>query len=51
MFWIENALFVAPLVILANPVSRKNPAKLFIAACCLMLGGFMLAHQCLSGRL
>lgn len=42
MFWIENALFVAPLVILANPVSRRNPSRLFIAACCLMLGGFIL---------
>lgn len=42
MFWIENALFIAPLVILANPISRKNPSKLFIAASCLMLGGFIL---------
>ena len=42
MFWIENALFVAPLVILANPQSRGNPAKLFIAAVCLMLAGFLL---------
>ena len=42
MFWIENALFVAPLVILANAQSRKNPAKLFIAACCLILAGFLL---------
>lgn len=42
MFWIENALFIAPLVILANPMSRKNPSKLFIAASCLMLGGFIL---------
>ena len=42
MFWIENALFIAPLVILANPKSRRNPAKLFIAAACLMLGGFLL---------
>jgi Ni/Fe-hydrogenase subunit HybB-like protein len=42
MFWIENALFVAPLVILANAQSRKNPAKLFIAACCLIVAGFIL---------
>ena len=42
MFWIENALFVAPLVILANPQSRRNPARLFIAAVCLMLAGFLL---------
>jgi Ni/Fe-hydrogenase subunit HybB-like protein len=42
MFWIENALFVAPLVILANPHARKNPARLFVAACCLLLAGFLL---------
>ncbi len=42
MFWIENALFIAPLVILANPKSRRNPSRLFIAAVCLMLAGFLL---------
>ena len=42
MFWIEMALFIAPLFILAQPNSRKNPAKLFIAAFCLMLAAFLL---------
>ncbi len=42
MFWIENALFIAPLVILANPKSRRNPSRLVIAAVCLMLAGFLL---------
>jgi Ni/Fe-hydrogenase subunit HybB-like protein len=42
MFWIENAMFVAPLVLLAKPQARKNPARLFIAACCLLLAGFLL---------
>jgi len=42
MFWIEMAMFIIPLVILAQPKARKNPAKLFIAACCLMLAGFLL---------
>jgi Ni/Fe-hydrogenase subunit HybB-like protein len=42
MFWVETALFVAPLVILANAQSRKNPSKLFIAACCLIMAGFVL---------
>ena len=42
MFWIENALFIAPLVILANPKSRRNPSRLFVAAVCLMLAGFLL---------
>ena len=42
MFWIENALFVAPLVLLAKPQARKNPTRLFVAACCLLLAGFLL---------
>jgi Ni/Fe-hydrogenase subunit HybB-like protein len=42
MFWIETALFVAPLAILAKPQARKHPAKLFVAACSLMLAGFIL---------
>jgi Ni/Fe-hydrogenase subunit HybB-like protein len=42
MFWIEMGLFIAPLVILANPQSRMNPSRLFIAASCLMLAGFLL---------
>jgi Ni/Fe-hydrogenase subunit HybB-like protein len=42
MFWIEMALFVAPLAILAQPPARRNPTKLFAAAVCLMLAGFLL---------
>lgn len=42
MFWIEMALFIAPIVLLLNPAARRNPAKLFIAAFCLLLGGFLL---------
>ena len=42
MFWIEMALFIAPLVILVQPAARKNPSKLFIAAFCLMLAGLLL---------
>ena len=42
MFWVETALFVTPMVILSNADSRKQPAKLFIAACTLMLAGFIL---------
>lgn len=42
MFWIEMALFIAPLAILAQPAARRNPAKLFVAAVCLMLAGFLL---------
>ena len=42
MFWVEMGLFAAPLVLLADPASRLNPARLFIAAFCLMLAGFVL---------
>jgi Ni/Fe-hydrogenase subunit HybB-like protein len=42
MFWVENALFIAPLVLLKPESARRNPAKLFIAASCLMLAGFIL---------
>lgn len=42
MFWIETALFIAPLVLLSNAQARRNPAKLFVAASCLMLAGFIL---------
>ncbi|MBU1690233.1 MAG: Ni/Fe-hydrogenase cytochrome b subunit [Gammaproteobacteria bacterium] len=42
MFWVEMGLFAAPLVLLANPASRLNPARLFISAFCLLLAGFLL---------
>jgi Ni/Fe-hydrogenase subunit HybB-like protein len=42
MFWLEMGLFAAPLVLLANPASRLNPARLFVSAFCLMLAGFVL---------
>ena len=42
MFWVETALFVAPLVLLWKEQSRRQPAKLFIAASSLMLAGFIL---------
>jgi Ni/Fe-hydrogenase subunit HybB-like protein len=42
MFWVEMGLFIAPLIILAQPAARKSPTKLFIAAFCLMFAGFIL---------
>jgi Ni/Fe-hydrogenase subunit HybB-like protein len=42
MFWVEMGLFAAPLVLLAKPASRLNPARLFVSAFCLLLGGFLL---------
>ena len=41
-FWVEMALFITPMVLLAKPAERMKPAKLFVAAFCLMLAGFML---------
>ena len=42
MFWIEMAMFIVPLVLLQKEAARNEPAKLFIAAFCLMAGAFLL---------
>jgi len=42
MFWVENACFVAPLLMLRTEERRRNPAKLFLAGILLMLGGALL---------
>ena len=42
MFWLEMACFIAPLVLLAKESSRRNPARLFVGAVLLMLGGVLL---------
>jgi len=39
MFWLENALFVLALVILARPAYRTNPRMMFIAAAVLLVAG------------
>lgn len=39
MFWLENALFVLALVILARPAYRTNPRMIFIAAVVLLVAG------------
>jgi Ni/Fe-hydrogenase subunit HybB-like protein len=41
-FWIEMALFIYPLVRLWRPDDRRHPARLFLAAVSLLLGGFVL---------
>lgn len=41
-FWIENALFVAPFLIVGSAGARRNPARLFLAGVALMLGGVFL---------
>ena len=39
MFWIENALFVIPLVLLAKRSHRNHPRLIFLSAVSLLLAG------------
>ena len=41
-FWIENACFVAPFLLIGSPEARRNPARLFLAGIAVMLGGILL---------
>ncbi len=36
MFWIETALFVVPIVVMASKGNRRNPRLLFLAAACML---------------
>jgi Ni/Fe-hydrogenase subunit HybB-like protein len=47
MFWIENALFVVPAVILFHPEWRKHARPLFLTAVCMILGAAMLRFNAL----
>lgn len=42
MFWIEMAAYIAPVALLWKESARHEPARLFVAACCLMAGAFLL---------
>lgn len=39
MFWIENALFVIPILLLAKPANRNSPRLIFLSAVSLLLAG------------
>ena len=39
MFWIENALFVIPILLLAKPANRNHPRLIFLSAVSLLLAG------------
>jgi len=39
MFWVENFLFVVPLLLLVQPGNRSSPRMIFIAAISLLLAG------------
>lgn len=38
-FWVENALYVIPLIILAAPANRSNPRSLFLSSVSMVLAG------------
>lgn len=41
-FWIENACFIAPFLLIRTVEARRNPARLFVAGLSVMLGGILL---------
>jgi Ni/Fe-hydrogenase subunit HybB-like protein len=47
LFWIENALFLVPLVIFFHPNWKQHARGLFLAAICLLLAGMVLRFNAL----
>jgi len=41
-FWLEQAFFLLPFWLLGPAAARRNPARLFLAGCSIMLGGILL---------
>lgn len=41
-FWLEQACFAAPLLLIGAARHRENPQRLFLAGVSIMLGGFLL---------
>jgi len=41
-FWIENACFIAPFLLIRTVEARRNPARLFVAGLAVMLSGILL---------
>lgn len=39
MFWIENVLFVLPILLLTKPANRNSPRLIFLSALSLLLAG------------
>ncbi|HET9576565.1 MAG TPA: Ni/Fe-hydrogenase cytochrome b subunit [Usitatibacter sp.] len=46
MFWIENALYAAPLLLLATEASRRRPSRLFLSAVLMAAAGFVYRINC-----
>ena len=40
-FWLENACFLVPVLLMASPKNRRSPQKMFIAACLLAVAGLL----------
>ena len=41
-FWLENVCFLLPFLLVGSANARRNPAKLFLAGCSIMLAGVLL---------
>ena len=49
-FWLETGLFLMPFVLVGTAEARRNPARLFLAGCAIMLAGvFMRVNGFLIG--
>jgi Ni/Fe-hydrogenase subunit HybB-like protein len=42
MFWAENVLFAAPILLLASADARASASRLFLGAVCMAVAGFLL---------
>ncbi|PKO88523.1 MAG: Ni/Fe-hydrogenase cytochrome b subunit [Betaproteobacteria bacterium HGW-Betaproteobacteria-10] len=41
-FWLETGCFLLPFLLVGNARARRNPARLFLAGCAIMLGGILM---------
>lgn len=41
-FWLETAFFLMPFLLVGTADARRNPARLFLAGCAIMLAGVFL---------
>jgi Ni/Fe-hydrogenase subunit HybB-like protein len=49
-FWLETGLFLMPFLLVGTAEARRNPARLFLAGCAIMLAGvFMRINGFLIG--
>ncbi len=41
-FWLETGCFLLPFLLVGSAAARRNPARLFLAGCAIMLGGILM---------